>query len=143
MFLALLLIWTLIADGADTGAPQYTADSVVNPVAGVAGMYAPNSFITIYGTQLSYVTRAMGPDDLRAGMLPTVLLGTSVRVAINHIPADIYYVSPTQVNVLVPASLSAGPAVFNWSMTGSAARPSISCLAPSRRPYFRSAARWR
>jgi len=102
------VLFALLA--ADLGAPLYSANSVVNPVAAVAGMYAPNSFITIYGERLSYVTRAMSPDDLRAGMLPTVLIGTGVQVLINHIPANIYYVSPTQVNVLVPGSLTTGPA---------------------------------
>jgi len=111
-FLATLTLASLLAGGADPGAPKYTADTVQNPVAAVAGMYAPNSFITIYGNQLSYVTRAMGPDDLRAGTLPTVLIGTGVRVLINHLPANVYYVSPTQVNVLAPASLAAGPATI-------------------------------
>ena len=105
-----LIAFALLLAGADPGFPEYTAASVVNPIAGVAGMFAPNSFLTIYGSHLSYVTRAMGPDDLRAGMLPTVLIGTGVRVLINHIPAYIYYVSPTQVNALVPGSLVAGPA---------------------------------
>jgi hypothetical protein len=61
MFLARILpplaLASLLAGGADPGAPQYSADTVVNPVAAVAGMYAPNSFITIYGKQLSYATR--------------------------------------------------------------------------------------
>jgi uncharacterized protein (TIGR03437 family) len=60
----------------------------------------------------------MGPDDLRAGMLPTVLIGTGVRVLINHVPADVYYVSPTQVNVLVPVSLVAGPATIQLINNG-------------------------
>src|ERR1700682_2532016 len=108
MFAVEMSAW--IAAGADPGAPEYSVETVFNPVAAVAGMYAPNSFITIYGRRLSYVTRAMGPDDLRAGMLPTVLIGTGVRVFINRILVNIYYVSPTQVNVLVPASLVPGPA---------------------------------
>jgi uncharacterized protein (TIGR03437 family) len=115
--LAVLLLAPLSA-GADPGAPQYTAATVQNSVTGVAGMYAPNSFISIYGKQLSYVTRPMGPDDLRAGMLPTVLIGTGVRVLINHVPADVYYVSPTQVNVLVPVSLVAGPATIQLINNG-------------------------
>ena len=105
-----LIAWPAVA--ADTGAPVYTPETVVNPIAGVAGLYAPNNFITIYGTGLSYVTRSMGPDDLRAGTLPTVLIGTGVRVLINHLPANIYYVSPTQVNVLAPVSLVTGPAAI-------------------------------
>jgi uncharacterized protein (TIGR03437 family) len=125
-----MFLLALFLLAADTGAPEYTADSVVNPIAGVAGMFAPNSFLTIYGNHLSYVTRAMGPDDLRAGMLPSVLIGTAVRVVINHIPADMYYVSPTQVNVLVPASLAAGPATIQLINDGLAGPPINIVLDP-------------
>jgi uncharacterized protein (TIGR03437 family) len=96
-------------------------------------MYAPNSFITIYGKQLSYATRAMGPDDLRGGTLPTVLIGTGVRVLINHVPADMYYVSPTQVNVLAPASLVAGPATIQLINDGLAG-PEINIVLDSVAP---------
>jgi uncharacterized protein (TIGR03437 family) len=111
-----LVLLALLA--ADPGAPLYSENSVVNPVAAIAGMYAPNSFITIYGERLSYVTRAMSPDDLRAGMLPTVLIGTGVQVLINHIPTNSYYVSPTQVNVLAPVSLATGPATIQLVNNG-------------------------
>jgi uncharacterized protein (TIGR03437 family) len=97
-------------------------------------MYAPNSFITIYGERLSYVTRAMSPNDLRAGMLPTVLIGTGVQVLINHIPANVYYVSPTQVNVLAPASLSAGPAsiqLVNDGLAGPTVDIVLDAVAPA------------
>jgi uncharacterized protein (TIGR03437 family) len=132
--IAALALAPLIAGGADPGAPEYSADSIVNPIAAVAGMYAPNSFITIYGSRLSYVTRAMGPDDLRAGTLPTVLIGTGVRVLINHLPANIYYVSPTQVNVLAPASLVAGPAtvqLINDGLAGPAIDIRLDPVAPA------------
>ena len=130
----LLALGALIAAGADPGAPAYTANTVVNPIAAVAGMYAPNSFITIYGERLSYATRAMGPNDLRAGMLPTVLIGTGVQVLINHVPANIYYVSPNQVNILVPASLSAGPAslqLVNDGLAGPAVNIVLDAVAPA------------
>jgi uncharacterized protein (TIGR03437 family) len=132
--MAALALGSLLAAGADPGAPEYTAGSVVNPIAAVAGMYAPNSFITIYGRNLSYVTRAMGPDDLRAGTLPTVLIGTGVRVLINHLPANIYYVSPTQVNVLAPVSLAAGPAtiqLINDGLAGPAIEIRLDPVAPA------------
>jgi len=128
----LLAFLALLA--AEPGAPAYSANSVVNPVAAVAGMYAPNSFITIYGERLSYVTRAMSPDDLRAGMLPTVLIGTGVQVLINHIPANIYYVSPTQVNVLAPVSVAAGPATIqlvNDGLAGPAIGIVLDAVAPA------------
>lgn len=129
LFLVLLALLV-----ADPGAPVYSTNSVVNPVAAVAGMYSPNSFITIYGERLSYVTRAMSPDDLRAGMLPTVLIGTGVQVLINHIPANIYYVSPTQVNVLAPVSLATGPAsiqLVNNGLAGPAVSIMLDTVAPA------------
>ena len=123
-----------LISGADLGAPEYGPASVVNPIAAVAGMYAPNSFITIYGKHLSYVTRAMSQDDLRAGMLPTVLIGTAVSVTINHLPAYVYYVSPTQVNVLVPAFLAPGPAtirLINDGLAGPAVDVLLDAVAPA------------
>ena len=123
-----------IAVGDEPGAPRYTAETIFNPIAAVAGMYAPNSFITIYGSGLSYVTKTMGPDDVRAGMLPTVLIGTGVRVLINHQPANMYYVSPTQVNVLAPATLAPGPAtiqLINNGLQGPAIGIMIDPVAPA------------
>lgn len=130
----LMVLIPLLAGGVDPTNPDYTAASIVNPIAGVAGMYAPDSFITIYGNRLSYVTRAMGVDDLRGGTLPTVLIGTGVRVLINHLPAFIYYVSATQVNLLAPGSLTAGPATIqlvNDGLAGPAIDIVLDPVAPA------------
>jgi uncharacterized protein (TIGR03437 family) len=134
LLIAILVFASFLMGGADPGTPAYAAETVVNPITGVAGMYAPNSFITIYGNQLSYVTRAMSPDDLRAGMLPTVLIGTGVRVLINHVPANVYYVSPKQVNVLAPVSLVAGPAtiqLINDGLAGPEINIMLDTVAPA------------
>lgn len=48
------------------------------------------------------------PEDLRGAILPTVLPNTGVRVWIGDIPAAVLFVSPNQINVLVPANLRAG-----------------------------------
>src|SRR5690349_3231669 len=105
VLLAALALGPLLADtGGTAGAPFYTADSIANSAANVAGYYTPNSFISIYGQNLAYVTKPIGPEDIRGGQLPTALTGTGVRVLINGTPADMYFVSPNQVNVLIPAS---------------------------------------
>ena len=74
-------------------------------------------------------------DDLRAGMLPTVLIGTAVTVVDqSSFRPDIYYVSPTQVNVLVPASLAAGPAtirLINDGLAGPAIDIALDPVAPA------------
>jgi uncharacterized protein (TIGR03437 family) len=107
----------------DNTAPSYTAAGIANTASAIAGFYAPDMFISIYGTNLSYVTEAMTQADLAAGILPTALIGTGVRVLINQIAADIWYVSPTLVNLLVPASLVAGPAVVQLEVDGIAGPP--------------------
>jgi uncharacterized protein (TIGR03437 family) len=121
--LAVLALGPQVADTSGSAGPFYTADSIANTASSIAGFYAPNTFVTIYGQGLAYVKRAMTQDDIRAGMLPTVLIGTGVRVLINSIPADIYYVSPTQVNLLIPTLLVAGPAIIQLIVDGLAGPP--------------------
>jgi uncharacterized protein (TIGR03437 family) len=86
-------------------APVYSAASIVNAADNQVGPLAPNTIGTIYGTGLSYVTSMLTPNDMHGVELPTVLPGTGVHVLVGGIPANIYYVSPTQINFLVPASL--------------------------------------
>jgi uncharacterized protein (TIGR03437 family) len=114
--------------------PYYTAESIANSAAGVAGLYAPNTFLTIYGQNLAYNTVSLTASDVAGGMLPTVLGTTGVHVLINNIPANIYYVSPTQVNLLVPTSLVAGPATLQLvvdALAGPAIPITLQTAAPS------------
>jgi len=131
--LALIIILTLPV-AADPGFPVYTSQSIANSAANVAGYYTPNSFLSIYGQNLAYVTKPMLTDDIRGGQLPTVLAGTGVRVLINQIFVDVYYVSPGQVNVLIPPSLIAGPATVQLINDGLAGQPVTITLAPRRSP---------
>lgn len=114
-------------------APFYTAASIANSAANVAGLYAPNTFITIYGVNLAFVTRAMSVDDIASGMLPTSLIGTGLTVLINQVGADIYYVSPGQVNLLVPTILGAGPATLQLEVDGQAG-PAVTIMLGATAP---------
>ena len=117
--LAVLVAGPLAAETVgNSGAPNYTAESIANTAANVAGFFSPNTFVTIYGTNLANAARAIGPDDLIAGTLPTALPGANVRVLVNQIAANLYYVSPAQVNVLLPASLVAGNATLQVGRDG-------------------------
>lgn len=89
-------------------APRYESAGLVNGASGTPGPVAPNTIISLYGTNLSFQTRALHFDDIRANVLPTTLPGTGVRVLIANQPASLYYVSPTQVNLVVPSNLIAG-----------------------------------
>jgi uncharacterized protein (TIGR03437 family) len=118
LILAVLAAGPLLFDNGVSSAPFYTADSLVNCVTGEAGSYAPNAFITIYGQNLSFVTRAINASDLAANSLPTALTGTGVRVLINALPAYVWYVSPTQVILLVPSFWTAGPVTLQLEVNG-------------------------
>jgi uncharacterized protein (TIGR03437 family) len=88
-------------------APCYTEQSITSSASGTPGALAPNTLATIYGTNLSFVERAISADDIQTGELPEVLPGTGVHVFVAGLPGHIYYVSPVQVNFLVPCNLRA------------------------------------
>ncbi|HEV8147657.1 MAG TPA: hypothetical protein VGP79_14805 [Bryobacteraceae bacterium] len=132
---AALAFGPLLADTSGTGAaPFYTAESIANSAANVTALFAPNTFVTIYGVDLANNIVAIGPDDIRGGILPTVLIGSGVRVLVNQISANLYYVSPTQVNFLIPTLLAPGPAVVQLTIDGRAGPPitiALEATAPS------------
>ncbi|PYS73845.1 MAG: hypothetical protein DMF73_04890 [Acidobacteria bacterium] len=67
---------------------------------------APNSIAFAQGTNLGNVTTQS--QRLADGTFPTNVSGT--RVSVNGRPAQIFFVSPTQVNFLVPAQTEIGTA---------------------------------
>src|SRR5215472_2670890 len=91
-------------------APSYTAAGIVNAADSKVRPLAPNTIASLYGVRLSYVTQSITAQDIRGGLLPTVLPGTGVEVLVRNFPAAIYYVSPNQINFLVPANLLPGQA---------------------------------
>jgi uncharacterized protein (TIGR03437 family) len=69
---------------------------------------ATGSYIEIYGSNLAADTREWGASDFMGSNAPTSLDGTSVQVDGNA--AFVYYISPGQVNALVPGGVTAGTA---------------------------------
>ena len=88
--------------------PVYSAASIADAATNRPGPIAVNGLASLYGKNLAFVTRAIGPDDLRGDVLPTALAGTGLRISIGSISVPILFVSPSQVNFLVPPSLRAG-----------------------------------
>lgn len=80
-------------------------NSVVNGASFQPGI-ASSAWITIFGTNLSQSTRLWTSSDFVDNNLPTELDGVSATV--NGSPAYVSYVSPTQVNVLVPDDATVG-----------------------------------
>jgi len=106
--LVVALVLSSPLSGQTDDGPSYTAAGIVNAADNQPGPLAPNTLASIYGVRLSYVTAAISPNDILGGVLPTVLPGTGVNVIVGNIAATIYYVSPDQINFLVPADLLPG-----------------------------------
>jgi len=113
-----LVVWA--EDGARRAAPFYSAASIVNSATNVAGDLAPNMIATVYGAGLSYVTRALQVEDIKAGELPTVLPSAGVRVYVGLVAAQLYYVSPTQINFLIPCIFKPGETDLRITLDGHA-----------------------
>ena len=124
-------------DARRLSAPSYSVASIVNSATNEPGAIAPNTIISIYGQNLSFETKAISEADIVGLQLPTVLAGTGVRVFVGNIPAVVYFVSPGQVNVLVPNNLR--PGSFHLQLTrdgraGPAIRITLRPAAPALFP---------
>jgi len=83
-----------------TGIPAYSSESIVNAATQTAGALAPNAIATIYGTDLAFSTRAAAASDVVRSAMPSELDG--VQVWFNSQPCPLFYISPTQINFLIP-----------------------------------------
>jgi uncharacterized protein (TIGR03437 family) len=103
----LALCSTLAAESSKKSTtPAYTAASVVNSATNTADALAPNAIATIYGTDLAYGTDQASSANIVSHMLPEVLAG--VRVYVGRYTASLYYVSPRQINFVMPDLRSGG-----------------------------------
>jgi len=94
-------------------APAYSAATIVNAASNVAGALAPNTVGTIYGTNLSYETGTASGNAVH-----TELAG--VGVTVGGVRAALYYVSPGQVNLVIPSMLRGPEAELVLTLEGKA-----------------------
>jgi len=100
------------------GAPCYAEAGIVNAASYESGAIGPNTIVSIFGTNLSFVTAAVSPEDLASGKMPTGLRGVWVMLDGWH--GFIYYVSPLQVNLLIPPNFIPGDAKLTLFRDGTA-----------------------
>jgi uncharacterized protein (TIGR03437 family) len=88
-------------------APAVPAGNVVSAATAAVGPVAPNSWLTVYGSNLGVTTRGWVESDFVNGGIPFSLDGVSVLLNQFGAPRLAYvgYVSPGQVNVLLPSDL--------------------------------------
>jgi uncharacterized protein (TIGR03437 family) len=111
--------------------PAYTSQSIVNAATQTVEALAPNALATVYGTNLAFSTRAVAASDIVNGLMPTTLDGVGVWV--NSIACSLFYISPTQINFLVPYEFIAGTVSLIVTRDGQAG-PSVSLQLNSTSP---------
>jgi uncharacterized protein (TIGR03437 family) len=126
------VVFTLTATPASAAGPVIS--SVVNGASFQSGI-APNSWITIFGSNLFAGQTDTWGNSIVNGTLPTRLDGVSV--SIGGQPAYVEFVSGAQVNALAP-NIPPGNAtvtITNTVGTSSAATVSVQALQPAFFPW--------
>ena len=100
-----LLAYSSFSAGASSGIPSIVSVTGASSFGGGAAV-AAGSWVEIYGTNFSSQTATWSNADFNDGVAPTSLAG--VTVSIGGLPAFLSYVSPTQINALLPSGLSLG-----------------------------------
>jgi uncharacterized protein (TIGR03437 family) len=108
---------------------QSATFTVVN-AASYGGTLAPDALATIFGSNLAQATASATLDA--NGQLPTELAST--KVEINGVAAALFYVSPGQINLVIPSGLDAGTATVLIRSTLSGATKSGTALLAASAP---------
>jgi len=121
--------------------PNVAASAITN-AAQAAGGIAPNTFITIKGTNLAATKRSISSLDFVNNRFPTTVDG--VTVTINGQPGFITYLSPVQINLVTPVELPTSGtvtvAISNNSLTSATVSVGAQIVAPALFLYPTNAA---
>ena len=114
--------------GLSSSAP---AISLVANAEGGSPTIAPNTWVAIYGSNLAPAgdARVWQISDFVNGQMPISLDGVSVSV--NGAPAFVYYISPTQIDVLTPPGALTGTVPILVSNNSSSAAATVQTAALS------------
>jgi uncharacterized protein (TIGR03437 family) len=108
--------------------------SVVNGASFLTGIQA-GSWTTIRGTNLANNSRTWdAPTEIINGKLPTLLDGVSVTI--NGKAAVVYYISPSQLNILPPDDSALGPVEVKVSVGSNMSSPAIAQLNKYSPAFF-------
>jgi len=112
--------------------PNLAASGVIN-AAQAAGGIAPNTFITIKGTNLAATKRSLVAADIVNNTLPGTVDGATVTI--NGSPAFISYISPVQINLVTPVELptsgTVAVSVSNNTLTSATVNVPVQPIAPA------------
>lgn len=122
---------TLVLSSTVPSAPTIT--QVVNGASFQSGVgIAPDTYVTIQGTNLASSTTTWN-SSISGGALPTSLAG--VTVTFSGLPGYLSYISPTQINVLVPP-VSGGTTQVQVINNGAGSASQLAGIAEESPAFF-------
>jgi uncharacterized protein (TIGR03437 family) len=107
--------------------------SVLNGASFLAGIEA-GSWAMIKGANLANLTRTWTAADFDGNNLPTSLSGVSVTI--DGAPAYVYYISPTQINVVAPSDSTTGTVKVVVNNNGAISAPGTAQLQTYAPAFF-------
>jgi uncharacterized protein (TIGR03118 family) len=120
--------------GSIQSSPSFATTNVANG-ATFGSSIAPNTWVSILkGGELATITRSWAATDFTGTTMPTILSGISVQVNGNAVPVS--YVSPTQINFLMPPNLSAGSVTVQSANNGLKSASVTATLAATAPSFF-------
>jgi uncharacterized protein (TIGR03437 family) len=118
----------LLALAVPPSSPRITQSGIEDALSGGGGPFAPGEIIAIYGDSLGPFPGVVSAFNPATAVLPTVSGGVSV--AVNGIPAPIFYVREDQINVQIPYEVNAqAPASMTVSYNGVPGAPTLVPIA--------------
>jgi uncharacterized protein (TIGR03437 family) len=124
MFRAWMALTAVALCGAARGqGPSYSAAGIVNASDYSPGPFAPNSVLTIFGSNLANLPLTTPPtgiglsqQNINSGTIPLVL--ANINVFIDSVMVPLLYVSSTQINLLVPTNQVSGDVLLRVDRQG-------------------------
>jgi uncharacterized protein (TIGR03437 family) len=115
--------------------PQAPVITLVQNAEGGASSIAPNTWVTLKGSNLAPAgdSRIWQASDFVNNQLPSQLDGVSVKL--NGENAYVYYISPTQINILTPPDMATGT-VQVQAATNAGSSASFAAQAQAESPSF-------
>ncbi len=133
MFRAWMALAAVAFCGAARGqAPSYSAAGIVNASDFSAGPFAPNSLLTIFGSNFAFTTAGLTTQNIVSATLPFQL--GDIGVYVDNTPVPLLYVSPGQINFLLPTNEIAGDVplrVVRQGLTGPTVTITLVNAAPA------------
>lgn len=117
--------------------PVYSRESITNSATSLPNRLSAYSLISIYGKDLSNISWQASVNELAQRRLPISLpvVNLSVRLGLDYLP--LIYVSPSQINCLIPANMLPGNFELRVSRGGTAGPAVVVELLPESPEIFR------